>query len=57
MRLVFFSLVICLALARDITFPSQSPLGIDISTPGLDLNVSNAKFAGLQTYANLPYVS
>ena len=57
MRLLLFSLFISLGFAREITFPSQSPLGIDISTPGLDLNVSNAKFAGLQTYANLPYVS
>ncbi|KAI5369503.1 Putative ureohydrolase [Septoria linicola] len=46
--------------AREITFPPvvQHPLGafnIDV-TPGLSEDISQAKFAGLTTYANLPYV-
>lgn len=46
--------------AREITFPPlvQHPLGafnLDV-TPGLSEDISQAKFAGLTTYANLPYV-
>ncbi|KXT03949.1 hypothetical protein AC578_9320 [Pseudocercospora eumusae] len=54
------------ALAREIVFPpvipdvAQSPLGaMDLDSgvaPGLSMDISKAKFAGLTTYANLPYV-
>lgn len=54
------------ALAREIIFPpvipdvAQSPLGaMDLDpgvAPGLSMDISKAKFAGLTTYANLPYV-
>ncbi|EME87426.1 uncharacterized protein MYCFIDRAFT_125327 [Pseudocercospora fijiensis CIRAD86] len=54
------------AMAREIIFPpvmpdvAQSPLGaMDLDSdvaPGLSMDISRAKFAGLTTYANLPYV-
>ncbi|KAK3672708.1 hypothetical protein LTR78_007520 [Recurvomyces mirabilis] len=51
-----------LATARDITFPSLSgiqeqPLGQQHSTNfGSDYDISDSPFAGLSTFANLPYV-
>ncbi|KAF2755402.1 Arginase/deacetylase [Pseudovirgaria hyperparasitica] len=48
------------AIARDITFApvyaydSQNPIHVD--TPGLSADVTTAKFVGLSTFANLPYV-
>ncbi|KAM3419385.1 hypothetical protein BST61_g5314 [Cercospora zeina] len=46
-----------LSLARDITFPPvQHPLGVETDAPGLSEDISLAKFAGLTTFANLPYV-
>ncbi|KAF2208789.1 hypothetical protein CERZMDRAFT_107335 [Cercospora zeae-maydis SCOH1-5] len=46
-----------LSLAREITFPPvQHPLGVETDAPGLSEDISLAKFAGLTTFANLPYV-
>lgn len=49
--------LIGLSLAREITFPPvQHPLGVETEAPGLSEDISLAKFAGLTTFANLPYV-
>ncbi|PPJ61298.1 hypothetical protein CBER1_05090 [Cercospora berteroae] len=49
--------LIGLSLAREITFPPvQHPLGVETDAPGLSEDISLAKFAGLTTFANLPYV-
>jgi agmatinase len=46
------------AIARDITFPSISGFSSDQVTLGFTSGpeINYAKFAGLSTYANLPYV-
>ena len=51
-------------MARDIVFPAVVPSANQYSmgamdpgvAPGLSMDISKAKFAGLTTYANLPYV-
>ncbi|KAK4887976.1 hypothetical protein LTR28_003082, partial [Elasticomyces elasticus] len=58
---MFLSLLIGFAAARDITFPPVSGIAHDSQTPfganGInDLDISIGAFAGLTTYANLPYV-
>jgi agmatinase len=47
-----------LASARDITFPPGSGYSSQQIIPqqNLGIDISQAKFAGLMTYANLPYV-
>lgn len=47
-----------LASARDITFPPISGFSSDQAILGLASgpDISHAKFGGLSTYANLPYV-
>jgi agmatinase len=46
------------AMARDITFPPVSGFSSDQVTLGFTSGpeINYAKFAGLSTYANLPYV-
>jgi agmatinase len=52
------ALMSSLAIARDITFPPVSGFSSDQATLGFTSGpeISYAKFAGLNTYANLPYV-
>jgi agmatinase len=47
-----------LANARDITFPPVSGYSSQqiIAHGNLEMDITQAKFAGLMTYANLPYV-
>jgi agmatinase len=47
-----------LSNARDIVFPSASGYTTDQAILGgySDIDITQAKFAGLTTYANLPYV-
>jgi agmatinase len=47
-----------LASARDITFPPVSGYSSQqiIAQGNLGLDITQSKFAGLMTYANLPYV-
>jgi agmatinase len=47
------------SLAREIVFPPQNPLQIHVdspTSPGPDSALRADKFAGLTTYANLPWV-
>lgn len=46
------------ASARDITFPPVSGYSSQQIIPqqNLEIDITQAKFAGLMTYANLPYV-
>ena len=50
--------VVVPAIARDITFPPVSGFSSDQATLGFTSGpeIGYAKFAGLSTYANLPYV-
>jgi len=47
-----------LASARDVTFPPISGYSSQqiIAHGNLEMDIAQAKFAGLMTYANLPYV-
>ncbi|PNS19733.1 Arginase [Sphaceloma murrayae] len=61
LALLSLSLVISFASCRDITFPPangyQMPLsGLAAEDPYHGIDVSEASFGGLTTYANLPYV-
>lgn len=49
--------VFAVADAREISFPSVSGISSNQAVMGIDTpDITQAKFAGLTTYANLPYV-
>lgn len=49
--------IVVVASAREISFPSLSGFSSDQAIMGLmDPDITQAKFGGLTTYANLPYV-
>jgi agmatinase len=56
--LLLLSIIPALSNAREIVFPSVSGYTTDQTILGgyNEIDVSQAKFAGLTTYANLPYV-
>lgn len=61
MKLLFTSLLIGACKARDIVFPKSSPYQNPFAASTFDSiangdDVSSAKFHGMTTYANLPYV-
>lgn len=57
-QIITFGLTGALVSARDITFPPvaavQYPMVADV--PGMSDDISQAIYAGLTTFANLPYV-
>jgi agmatinase len=57
-HLLFLTVFVIPAIARDITFPPASGFSSDQVTLGFTSGpeINYAKFAGLTTYANLPYV-